>query len=94
MDKTLEFNINGAKVMVDDLPKPIRDMVVLFDRMREDLADLSYQQNVLLIAVSAINSKIIVEAQEFIDGPKDSDENAEPVSNVSNINGEESDEPE
>ena len=85
MDKTLELNIDGNKVVVDDLPKPIRDMVVLFDRMREDLSDVVYQHNVLLVAISGMNAKIISEVQNYQSGDAPVEEGAD--NNVTDING-------
>lgn len=73
MDKTLQFDINGTNVLVDDLPKPIRDMITLFDKMREESADVVYRHNVLRIAIGTLNANIISEAQAFLDGPEEVD---------------------
>lgn len=73
MDKTLHFDINGTNVMVDDLPKPIRDMITLFDKMRDESSDVVYRHNVLRIAIGTLNANIIKEAQTFLDGSEDVD---------------------
>ena len=66
MDKTLDFTIGEEKVLVDTLPKEIRDEVDFFDRMREDYMEVAYNQSVLNVAITAMRNKIVSDVVQHL----------------------------
>jgi uncharacterized protein YoxC len=66
MDKTLTIDMNGTPVQVDTLPKPIRDHVDLFDKIREDIEELGYKITVLNHAAASVSNKVSTDASEYL----------------------------
>lgn len=56
--KTTEFTVDGKVILVDSLPKDIRDSFNFFDRISEDLEDITHKYNILLVAATAMKNKI------------------------------------
>ena len=75
-NKTLSMNIDGKEILVAELPKAIRDNVDLFDRVREDIDEISYNIAVLNHAAISLNNRILVDASAYFKAVKESEEEA------------------
>ena len=65
-NKLKTLSIDGNEILIEELPKSIRDVVDIFDRVREDMEDLTYEINVLNHAAMALNNKISAEVTEYL----------------------------
>lgn len=88
MDKTLDFVIGEQKVVVEELPKEIRDTVDFYDRLRgdfgskqEEMEQLAYEQSVLNIAIMSVRNKVVQDVVQHLGlGQEAAPENPEAVS--------------
>ena len=68
-EKTKEVTFNGQVILVDTLPKEIRDGLELFDEMNADLSEATYRQTVLAIAASSWKNKILNDIAQHLSPP-------------------------
>ena len=80
-NKTLGMNVDGKEILIANLPKPIRDNVDLFDRVRADMDELSYELTILNHAGISLNNRILVDAAEYLKALKEAEE-AQEAENV------------
>jgi hypothetical protein len=66
MENTTQFEVNGKTMNVDELPKSIRDLVSLYDSVREDMEKILYQHQVLMYSALGIKNKIANDISNII----------------------------
>lgn len=64
--RTNEITVPEGVIVVETLPKEIRDDVDFFDKMANDIDELRYKLNVLIVASSGMKNKIIQEAAKWV----------------------------
>lgn len=57
-NKTTQLTIGNEIILVDTLPKEIRDSINFFDKINEDLEKATYQHQILMVAAAAMKNKI------------------------------------
>lgn len=71
VEKTSKITVDGKDILIDSLPKELRDRFALWDRMREDMEDAQYRYNVLLIAITAFKKSLETDVENLLMKPKD-----------------------
>jgi hypothetical protein len=79
---TLSINVDGNEVMVAELPKPIRDNVDMFNKVRAKMDTVTYELNILNHAAISLNSRILIDAAEYLKAVKEAQETAEAEAEV------------
>jgi hypothetical protein len=58
VEKTKFLVLNGKNVAIEDFPKKIRQEIDLFDDIKTDLRDAEKRVRILVLALTAQNSKV------------------------------------
>lgn len=74
---TTEIEVNGTVVPVATLPVEIRNEVELFDRINEDVAEVTYKQTVYAIAATGLRNKIMTDIAKFLNPESTTEESSD-----------------
>lgn len=66
MNETKNIRVDDKDVLVADLPKPIRDNVDMYDKVRDKIDALAYELNILNHAAISLNSRVLMDTAEYI----------------------------